>query len=155
MEYLHLSNTFVDVSLLVAEIFGLKVVECKDQTVFNWNGMVTVPLYILISVNGPPMHCDEKSTIRLWHDQCVQEGQGITCPCIFQRKLNALIYWVDILRNSPMCVILVWQKVSSAYLFHRPGGWATVLRAFNSKSSMKTFATMGFMGDSKLPPNCA
>ena len=48
---------------------------------------------------------------------------------------------------------LMTTKVSSTYLFHREGAWADVLRAFNSKSSIYWFVTMGLMGEPMATPS--
>ena len=77
--YLHLVSLpemvfFLLEQLRLAAHSGGPMGEGVDYTKFGWEVMVTVPLQVLVSMSGFPVHSDVQCTISLWFNNGVQKG---------------------------------------------------------------------------------
>ena len=98
--------------------------------------MVTVPLQVLVSMSGFPVHSDGQCTISLWFNNGVQEGDGPFLLVVFHCKLYDRVNTVYVLKEALFVDLLVDEKS----VIHKPApehrGFGAVLRAFCSKYSM-------------------
>ena len=98
--------------------------------------MVTVPLEILVSMCGFPVHSYGQSTISLWFDNSVQEGDGPILLVVLYCEPYSRVNTLNVLKEALFVGFLVDDKVVIHIPVPELGGWGAVLRAFCSKYSM-------------------
>ena len=97
--------------------------------------MVTVPLQLLVSMSGFPVHSDGQC-ISLWFNNGVQEGDGPILLVVLHCKLYGRVNTVYVLKEALLVDLLEDDKGVIHIPAPEPGGLRAVLRAFCSKSSM-------------------
>ena len=97
--------------------------------------MVTVPLKVLVSMCGFPVHSDRQCAISLWFDNGVQEGDGPILLVVLHCKPYCRVNTVNVLKEALFVDFLLDDKG----VIHIPAPetrWGgAVLRAFCSKYS--------------------
>ena len=85
---------------------------------------------------GFPVHSYGQSTISLWIDNSVQEGDGPILLVVLYRNLYGRVNTVDVLKEALFVGFLVDDEGVIHIPVPEPGGWGAVLRTFCSKYSM-------------------
>ena len=99
--------------------------------------MVTVPLQVLVSMSGFPVHSDGQCTISLWFNIGVQEGNGPILLVVLHCKLYGRVNTDYVLEEALFIGLLVDDKSVIHIPVPEPQGWlGQVLRVFCSKYSM-------------------
>ena len=73
--------------------------------------MVTVPLEILVSMCGFPVHSYGQSTISLWFDNSVQEGDGPILLVVLYCEPYSRVNTLNVLKEALFVGFLVDDKV--------------------------------------------
>ena len=115
--------------------------------------MVTVPLQILVSISGFPVHSDGQCAISLWFNSGVQEGDGLILLVVLHCKLYGRVNPVYVLKEALFVDLLVDHKGVIHIPAPEPRGRGAVLRAFCSKYSMYKLATMELTGEPMAAPS--
>ena len=85
---------------------------------------------------GFPVHSYGQSTISLWFDNSVQEGDGPILLVVLYCKPYSRVNTVDVLKEA-LCVGFLVDDKGVIYIpAPEPGGWGAVLGAFCSKYFM-------------------
>ena len=98
--------------------------------------MVTVPLQVLVSMSGFPVHSDGQCAISLWFKNSVQEGDGPILLVVLHCNLYGRVITVYALKEAFSVDLLVDDKGVIHKPAPEPGGVGAVLRDFCSKDSM-------------------
>ena len=72
--------------------------------------MVTVPLQVLVSMSGFPVHSDGQCAISLWFNNGVQEGGGPILLVVLHCKLYGRVNTVYVLKEALFVDLLVHDK---------------------------------------------
>ena len=62
--------------------------------------MVAVPLQALVCMCGFPVHSYGQSTISLWFDNSVQEGDGTILPVVLHCEPHSRVNAIDVLKEA-------------------------------------------------------
>ena len=62
--------------------------------------MVTVPLYVLVSMSGFPVHSDGQCAINLWFDNGVQEVDGPILLVVLHCKPYGRVNTINVLKET-------------------------------------------------------
>ena len=71
---------------------------------------MTVPLQVLVSMSGFPVHSDGQCTISLWFNSGVPEGDGPILLVVLHCKLYGRINTVYVLKEALFVDLLVDDK---------------------------------------------
>ena len=81
---------------ITADCFAL-MGEGANDTVFCWEMMVAVPLWVLVLVCRFPAYSNEQLTIFLWFYNGIQEGDGTILLVVFCCNFYGWVNPVDVL----------------------------------------------------------
>ena len=84
--------------------------------------MVTVPLQVLVSMSGFPVHSDGQCAISLWFKNGVQEGDGPILLVVLHCKLYDRVNTVYMLKEALFVDLLVDDKGAIHIPVSKPGG---------------------------------
>ena len=92
--------------------------------------MVTVPLLVLVSMSGFPVHSDGQCAISLWFDNGVQEGDGPILLVALHCEPYGNVNTIYVLKESLFADFLVDDKGVIHIPAPEPRGWGQYLQLF-------------------------
>ena len=92
--------------------------------------MVAVPLQVLVSMSGFPVHSDGQCAFSLWFNNGVQEGDGPILLVVLCCKLYGRVNTVYVLKEALFVDFLVNDKGVIHIPAPEPGGWGQYLELF-------------------------
>ena len=92
---------------------------------------------------GFPVHSYEQSTISLWFDNSVQEGDGPILLVVLYCKAYSRVNTVDVLKEALFVASLWMTKVLSTYLHQNLGGGGQCLELFVLSTPCRDWSQWG------------